>query len=139
MSGRYRVAQLAELSGVPATTVRFYESAGLLPAERTASGYRIFDDRALERLAFIRAAKYVGLPLEEVRELLLVWEHARCTDVRAQLRPRIAARLREVTQQIRELNAFSRVLNDALVHLDQLPDRSVSCDPGCGFLRRPSG
>jgi MerR family copper efflux transcriptional regulator len=126
VSGRYRVSQLAEVSGVPATTVRYYESAGLLPAERTESGYRVFGDQALERLTFIRrAAKHVGLPLDKVRELLSVWEQARCTEVRAQLRPRIADRLREVTQQIAELNAFSGVLRDALVHLDELPDRSA--------------
>ncbi|WP_235032650.1 MerR family transcriptional regulator [Actinacidiphila yanglinensis] len=36
----YRISQLAERCGVPATTLRFYEDTGLLPAERTASGYR---------------------------------------------------------------------------------------------------
>ena len=124
---------------MPATTVRFYESAGLLRAERTDAGYRIFDDQAVERLAFIRAAKQVGLPLEEIRGLLAVWEHARCTDVRAQLRPRISGRVRELREQIADLESFARVLEDAIARLDTLPDRSAPCNPHCEFLRSPTG
>lgn len=69
-----RISQLAERSGVPATTLRFYETAGLLPADRTAAGYRLYDQEAVERLAFIGAAKHLGLPLEEIADLLGVWE-----------------------------------------------------------------
>lgn len=57
-----RISQLAERSGVPATTLRFYEGAGLLPADRTPAGYRSYDEDAVERLAFIGAAKRLGLP-----------------------------------------------------------------------------
>ncbi|MGU3500710.1 MerR family DNA-binding transcriptional regulator [Mycobacterium sp. C31M] len=39
-----RISQLAARSGVPATTLRYYESAGLLRAGRTAAGYRIYDE-----------------------------------------------------------------------------------------------
>jgi DNA-binding transcriptional MerR regulator len=65
-----RISQLAERTGVPATTLRFYETAGLLPAERTRSGYRVYGEEAVERLAFIGAAEGLGLPLEEIAELL---------------------------------------------------------------------
>ncbi|MET8538999.1 MerR family DNA-binding transcriptional regulator [Streptomyces sp. NPDC005065] len=57
----YRISQLAERSGVPATTLRFYEDAGLLPADRTPSGYRMYGEDAVERLAFISSAKLLGL------------------------------------------------------------------------------
>ncbi|MDG9719768.1 MerR family DNA-binding transcriptional regulator [Streptomyces sp. DH24] len=46
----YRISQLAERSGVPATTLRFYEDAGLLPADRTPAGYRVYGEDAVERL-----------------------------------------------------------------------------------------
>src|SRR6478735_9410628 len=68
----YRISQLAARSGVPATTLRFYEEAGLLPADRTPSGYRVYGEDAVERLAFISSAKLLGLALEEIRELLAV-------------------------------------------------------------------
>ncbi|MEU1301314.1 MerR family transcriptional regulator [Streptomyces shenzhenensis] len=82
-----RISQLAERSGVPATTLRFYEGSGLLPAGRTASGYRVYGEEAVQRLAFINTAKHLGLPLEGVGELLSVWEAASCRDVKADLRP----------------------------------------------------
>ncbi|MFJ8846033.1 MerR family transcriptional regulator [Streptomyces cyaneofuscatus] len=73
-----RISQLAARSGVPATTLRFYEDAGLRPAERTPAGYRVYGENAVQRLAFIGAAKHLGLPLEEISELLTVWEAAAC-------------------------------------------------------------
>ncbi|NNN31287.1 MerR family transcriptional regulator, partial [Streptomyces sp. S3(2020)] len=131
---RMRISQLAERSGVPATTLRFYEGAGLLPADRTPSGYRVYGEEAVERLAFIGAAKHLGLPLEEIAALLGVWESGACADVRADLRPRVAARLAGAEQRVAELEAFAASLRGALEHLDALPDRAGRCDPECGFL-----
>lgn len=138
MSGM-RISQLAERSGVPASTLRYYESAGLLPADRTPSGYRVYDEPALDRLAFIRAAKQVGLPLDEIRELLGAWHHGNCVDVRQRMRPMMLARLEGVTARIAELQHFADTLQSALAHLDSLPDRPTPCDAGCTFLQSPAG
>lgn len=118
----------------PATTLRHYEGAGLLPAERTPAGYRMYGEAALERPAFIGAAKHLGLPLEEIGELLAVWEAGACRDVKADLRPRIAAHLAEAEARTAESAAFSASLHAALEHLDTLPDRAGRCDPECGIL-----
>ncbi len=83
----HRISQLAERSGVPVTTLRFYEDAGLLPADRTPSGYRVYGEGAVERLAFISSAKLLGLALEEIRELLGVREERVCASVRARSAP----------------------------------------------------
>jgi MerR family copper efflux transcriptional regulator len=129
-----RISQLAERTGVPATTLRFYETADLLPADRTPAGYRLYGPDAVERLSFIGAAKHLGLPLEEIAELLAVWESGACADVKADLRPRVAARLEEAERRVAELTAFATSLRQALAHLDALPDRAGRCDPECGFL-----
>ena len=131
-----RISQLAERSGVPATTLRFYESAGLITADRTPSGYRCYGQDAVRRLAFIGAAKHLGLPLEEIAELLAVWQTGACAEVKADLRPRIAARLVQAEQRAGEIAAFTASLHSALEHLDALPDRTTRCDPECGFLSR---
>ncbi|MFI0729343.1 MerR family transcriptional regulator [Streptomyces sp. NPDC021225] len=55
-----RISQLAERSGVPATTLRYYESAGLLAADRSPADYRLYGEEAVERLAFIGSAKHLG-------------------------------------------------------------------------------
>lgn len=134
MSGM-RISQLAERSGVPATTLRYYESAGLLAADRTPAGYRVYNDAAVERLAFIRAAKQVGLPLDEIRELLQVWHHGACVDERQRMRPMMSARLEDVTARIADLQRFAESLQSALSRLDALPDRNTACDARCTFLQ----
>ncbi|MFD3525308.1 MerR family transcriptional regulator [Streptomyces sp. NPDC058653] len=132
------ISQLAGRSGVPATTLRYYESEGLLPAGRTSAGYRRYGEDALERLAFIGAAKNPGLPLDEIGELPRVWEAGACRDVRTEFRPRIAARLAGAEARAAELVAFTASLRGALAHLDALPDRAGRCDPECGFLAPPA-
>lgn len=126
-----RISRLAERSGGPATTLRSSEGAGLLPADRTPAGYRLYGEAAVERLAFIGAAKHLGLPLEEIGELLGVRESGACRDVKAGLRPRLAARLAEA--RAAEPAAFTASAHTAL-ELDALPDRASPCDPECGFL-----
>ncbi|QKW33103.1 MerR family transcriptional regulator [Actinomadura sp. NAK00032] len=131
------ISQLAERSGVPATTLRFYEDAGLLTAGRSPAGYRMYGEDAVTRLAFIGSAKHLGLPLAEIWELLGVWEDGACADVKADLRPRIAARLAEAEHRLAELSAFTDSLHGVLRNLDTLPDRAVPCDAECGFPDGP--
>ncbi|WP_069741413.1 MerR family transcriptional regulator [Streptomyces sp. EN23] len=128
-----RISQLAERSGVPATTLRFYESAGLLSAGRAPAGYRMYGEDAIDRLAFIGAAKRLGLALEEIGRLVGVWEAGACREVKAGLRPRISARLAEAEARAAEPAAFTASLRGALTRLDALPDRAGRCDPECGF------
>jgi DNA-binding transcriptional MerR regulator len=129
-----RISQLAERSGVPATTLRFYESSGLLSADRSDAGYRLYGEEAVRRLAFIDSAKHLGLPLEEIAELLAVWESGACVQVKADLRPRLANRLAEADRRAAELAAFASTLRGALGHLDALPDRAEPCDAQCTLL-----
>lgn len=123
---------------MPATTLRFYESAGLLSAQRTASGYRIYDDAAVDRLEFISAAKLLGLPLEQIRDLLGVWEQGVCAHVRARLLPLVADGIGDAERRIAELSAFSARL--ARVHADLLtPAPEGACGPGCGCMPAAPG
>jgi len=129
----YRISELVARSGFPASTLRFYEQAGLLPAARTPAGYRSYGDDALERLRFIATAKGLGLALEDIRELLGVWEHGVCAHVRTQLRPLVANRISEAGQRIAELSAFVDMLTQ--VHDDLgAPAPDGACGPGCGCV-----
>ena len=64
------VGQVAARSGIAASAVRYYEREGLIHAERNDGGHRRFDPDVLRRLAFIRAARHVGLGLEEIQDAL---------------------------------------------------------------------
>lgn len=67
----YTIGQLAKSVGVPISTVRYYERAGLLkPEARTGSNYRVYSQQSLERLQFIRSAQAVGLSLDDIAQML---------------------------------------------------------------------
>jgi MerR family Zn(II)-responsive transcriptional regulator of zntA len=67
----YTIGRLAHRARVNADSVRFYERQGLLaPSKKTASGYRLYGDDAVRRLAFIKHAQRCGFNLAEIRELL---------------------------------------------------------------------
>lgn len=129
-----RISQVAARSGVPATTLRYYGELGLLHPERATNGYRVYEPEVLDRLQFIRAATQVNLPLEEVAELVHVWESDPCATVKGRLRPLLEEQLARVHEGLAEMSQVQRDLDGALRHLDELPDRSERCDPGCAFL-----
>ena len=66
-----RIGELAGISGVAASTLRFYESNGLLPAPRRAgNGYRDYPEDTLERIGMIRLAQSLGFNLEQIRKVM---------------------------------------------------------------------
>lgn len=126
-----RISQLAERSGVPASTLRFYETAGLLPVERTSSGYRQYGPDAVERLAFISSAKLLGLALEDIRDLLDVRDAGVCAAVRARMVPLVSDRIADADRRSAELAAFSARLADVHRQLSG-PAPAGGCGPDCG-------
>ncbi len=66
------IGELAARLGINTKTIRFYESIGLLPdPQRTASGYRSYDDGVdVQRLTFIKSAQRLGLRLDEIKEII---------------------------------------------------------------------
>ncbi|WTW94977.1 redox-sensitive transcriptional activator SoxR [Streptomycetaceae bacterium NBC_01309] len=71
------VAEVAKRSGFAASALRFYEREGLLAAHRTGGGQRRYERHVLRRLAFIRAARHVGLSLDEIRDALATLPESR--------------------------------------------------------------
>lgn len=72
---RYFIGDIAKKFGLNPKTIRYYESIGVLPrATRTESGYRIFSPEIVRRLEFILKAKTLGLTLEEIKEIIGLYE-----------------------------------------------------------------
>ena len=131
-----RISELSARSGVPTSTLRYYEAEGLLPAERAGNGYRVYGPAAVDRLAFIAQAKHLDLPLSSVRELVDAWESEPCQSVRAKYRPMLAERAAQVDERRVALDALRTTLATAIERLDALPDRDEPCNAGCTFLDR---
>jgi DNA-binding transcriptional MerR regulator len=67
----YTIGRLAQRAKVNADSIRFYERQGLLsPFTKTDSGYRLYTDEAVRRIAFVKRAQQCGFSLAEIRELL---------------------------------------------------------------------
>jgi DNA-binding transcriptional MerR regulator len=83
-----RIGDLAQATGTPVETIRFYEREGLLPpARRADNNYRVYEHAHAERLALIRHCRGLDMTLEEVRTLLRLRERpaADCAEVNALL------------------------------------------------------
>jgi DNA-binding transcriptional MerR regulator len=66
-----RIGEVARRSGLPPTTIRYYEDIGLVPEPaRAANGYRDYEPTAVERLRFISDAQDSGLTLAEIASIL---------------------------------------------------------------------
>lgn len=64
------IGETADRSGYAPSALRYYEREGLIPAERSSGGQRRYARSVLRRLAFIRAARHIGLSLDEIRSAL---------------------------------------------------------------------
>lgn len=122
--------QLAQATGVSAKTIRYYEQVGvLLPANRTAAGYRQCAEQGLHRLLFIRRARTLGVSLRNLKSLTTALDDG----PRATVRPRLLGLVREqlsaVQQQISDLHLFQQQLEQIVQRL-LLPlpaDHSAGC------------
>lgn len=111
------VSKLAEQAGTSADTVRYYERIGLLPeTERSAAGYRLYGDAAVERLRFIKQAQRFGLRLEAIAELLDVRQRGLCPC--GHTRRMLQDRLAELDE---EMSSLARLRGDIATMIAELP------------------
>lgn len=112
------IGEMVDRSGVAHSALRFYESEGLIQAERTDGGQRRYHRDALRRVAFIRIAQQVGLSLDAIRVAL------------AQLPEQ---RTPTASDWAKLSRSWRPMLDERIAELERMRDQLDSCI-GCGCL-----
>lgn len=104
-----RIGQVAQATGLPVKTVRFYCDEGLIgTVARSPGGYRLFDPAVVSELALIRALRAMDVPLPELRRILEVRRSGHCNC--AALKHSIQLRIQSIDQRLAELVAMKAEL-----------------------------
>jgi len=116
------IGEAARRSGFTVKALRFYERRGLLPPSgRRPSGYRLYSELDLGRLAFIRQAKTLGLTLGEIRELVVAVREPGTVGARGRLLRMLDERIAQTGEQIGALNRLRQSLERRRRALVQRP------------------
>ena len=130
------IGEVARRSGLPASTLRFYEEKGLIAASGRRGLRRLFDPSVLERLRLIALGRAAGFSLREIARIF-------SSDGRVRIdRRKLAARADELDRTIRDLAALSNGLRHAAAcpakdHLECPSFRRLLRAAGAGIIRAP--
>ncbi len=117
------IGAAARSSGVPAKTIRYYESIGLIPpAHRTGSGYRDFGQNEIDTLRFIQRARSLGFSVKDVSKLLDLW-HDR-SRASSSVKALATEHIEEIDRKVSELKSMRETLLHLVeqCHGDDRPD-----------------
>lgn len=109
----YKIGEVASRADVNKETVRYYEKRGLIPEpDRRRSGYRIFTQRHIDQIRFIKRAQELGFTLSEIKELLELRLDAD-TD-RSEIREEAQKKYQDVTDKIEKLERIRKMLAELI-------------------------
>jgi DNA-binding transcriptional MerR regulator len=108
------IGNLSKQTAVPVKTIRYYEDLGLLDKPtRTGSDYRVYSQRDIDKLLFIKKAKELGLKLSEIRKIIDRADKG-LTPCCCLVRELFTEKIREYEDKIAELNAVKKRLEEKL-------------------------
>lgn len=111
------IGKIAKGAGLGIETVRFYEKEGLIePPARTESNYRLYPQRDIVRLRFIKRAKSLGFSLKEIKELLSLKHGAGAS--KAEVKEQTKAKIIDIEQKIRDLIRIKETLESLEISCD---------------------
>lgn len=139
--GLLDIGQAAQRSGVSAKMVRHYEAIGLLPkVARTFANYRLYTQNDLHTLRFIRRARTLGFSMDDIRELLGLWQNKARSS--AAVRRIATAQIEELRAKLAELQAMVKTLEHLVHHChgDERPECPILDDlAGVRAAHEPHG
>ncbi len=122
------IGEVAERSGLPAKTIRYYEDIGLVRPQRSRNGYRSFRESDLHKLAFLGRARALGFTIEDCRTLLSLYEDE--SRESAQVKALAEEHLTEIDAKIAQLQSMRTLLSRLVASCcgDDRPDCPILDD-----------
>lgn len=122
------IGDVAERSGLPAKTIRYYEDIGLIRPRRGGNGYRAFGNADVHKLAFLGRARSLGFSIEECRALLALYEDEGRAS--SEVKQVAEEHLEQIDRKIAELQAMRATLAKLIhrCHGDDRPDCPILDD-----------
>ena len=113
----YSIKEVADILGLPASTIRYYDKQGLLPfVERSDSGYRRFSENDIELLKLIECLKKTNMPIKDIRQFT-AWLQQGDASIE-QRQQMFLERRRAVEEQIEQLQETLKVIDDKCWYYD---------------------
>ena len=114
------IGEVAERSGIPPKTIRYYEDIGLVRPQRSGNGYRAFREMDVHKLAFLGRARALGFSIEDCRTLLSLYEDE----------SRESAQVKAIAEKIVQLQSMRETLSHLVksCHGDHRPDCPILSD-----------
>jgi len=108
---KYAIGEVAKITGLPAKTIRFYEEQGVIGIpSREENGYRYYSEENLEEIKLIKNARDLGLPLSEIKKLIVGCKDGDCKHSREYVQKTIEGYLKLLTERITQMeNLRSRL------------------------------
>ncbi|MGQ0830245.1 MAG: MerR family transcriptional regulator [Microthrixaceae bacterium] len=130
----FTIGEVAQRTGFTTSALRYYDRRGLVsPVTRSDSGYRVYDDHALARLAFIARAKKLGCSLEDIVDLVAIWDGEQCRPTVRRFHELVTSNTAATQAQLAELTAFAAQLQAAARQLSG-PASDGPCGEGCACV-----
>ena len=126
------IGQAADGAGVSAKRIRYYEQIGLVDAaKRSGAGYRVYDERDLHSLRFIRRARRLGFSIPQIATLLALWRDRQRSS--ADVKKIVLTHVEDLRGKIAELQSM----------VDTLENLAARCEgdsrPDCPILAELQG
>ena len=122
------IGEVADRSGIPPKTIRYYEDIGLVRPQRSENGYRAFLETDLHKLAFLGRARALGFSIEDCRTLLGLYEDE--SRESAQVKAVAEEHLTAIDDKIAQLQSMRETLSHLVrsCHGDHRPDCPILSD-----------
>jgi Cu(I)-responsive transcriptional regulator len=122
------IGEVAERSGIPPKTIRYYEDIGLVRPQRSGNGYRAFRETDLHKLAFLGRARALGFSIEDCRNLLGLYEDENRES--AQVKAVAEEHLTAIDEKIAQLQTMRETLSHLVksCHGDACPNCPILSD-----------